>query len=361
MNAGGLKGALLALLDFSDWVDERIWSCVERLEAAQFTQPLEYSVGSIRDQLAHMLGAERVWLARMQGEETPPEWRDYTQFPDQTYTQDAAKQTRMAFRDYVVRLSETAIREYYHWPPYDHGRDDPASSRWLTLLHVVNHGTDHRSQILLQLARHFDAATLAIDLSRYWRQRRSPVHGLISVNIIRCLFAYHRWAMERVWNFAAVLTDEAFRQPLDYSVGSIQQQLVHILNAERYWLRRMGAPAVPSLVDMESYSQPKLKAIADEQEQWKRDWLAGLDDAAMARWHSFHHPDSKARLSWAKWQVLLHVLNHSTEHRAQILAQLSQEFGAETDAQDLIYFWWLGGAEEFSYATGARAPNEYPY
>ena len=68
MNAGGLKGALLALLDFSDWVDERIWSCVERLEATQFTQPLEYSVGSIRDQLAHMLGAERVWLARMQGE-----------------------------------------------------------------------------------------------------------------------------------------------------------------------------------------------------------------------------------------------------------------------------------------------------
>ena len=293
--------------------------------------------------------------------ETPPHWRDYTQFPDQTFTQDAAKQTRMAFREYVDRLSETAIREYYHWPPYDHGRDDPASSRWLTLLHVVNHGTDHRSQILLQLARHFDAATLAIDLSRYWRQRRSPVYGLISVNIIRCLFAYHRWAMERVWNFAAVLTDEAFRQPLDYSVGSVQEQLVHILNAERYWLRRMGAPAVPSLVDMESYSQPKLKAIADEQEQWKRDWLAGLDDAAMARWHSFHHPDSKARLSWAKWQVLLHVLNHSTEHRAQILAQLSQEFGAETDAQDLIYFWWLGGAEEFSYATGARAPNEYPY
>lgn len=354
MNAGGLKGALLALLDFSDWVDRRIWTCVERLDAAQFTQPLEYSVGSIRDQFAHMLGSERVWLGRMRGEDHMAQWVDYTQFPDISATRDATKQAIEALREYVTSQNETTLREYYHWPkPPD--RDDPLYPRWLTLLQLVNHGTDHRSQILLQLARHFDAATLAIDLSRYWRHRRPPVYGLISAHIIRCLFAYHRWAMERVWNSAAVLSDEAFRQPLDYSVGSIQQQLVHILNAERYWLRRMGAPAVPSLVDLASYDLTKLRAIADEQEQWKRDWLAGLDDAAMARWHSFHHPDSSARLSWAKWQVLLHVLNHSTEHRAQILAQLSQEFGAETDAQDLIYFWWLGGAEEFSYATGAHS------
>ena len=354
MSKGGLKEALLSLLDFGDWVDARIWSCVETLEPAQFTQALDYSVGSIRDQLAHMLGAERVWLARMQGKETPPQWRDYSQFPDSTVTRNAAKQTRMALRDYVDRLSETQVREYYHWPPYDHGRDDPASSRWLTLLHVVNHGTDHRSQILLQLARHFDAPTLEIDLSRYWRHRRSPVQGYFGVYIIRCLFAYHQWAMERVWNFVTALTDEAFRQPLDYSVGSIQQQLVHILNAERYWLRRLGAPSLPSLLDMDSYDRTKLRKIASEQEQWKKDWLAGLDDAALARLHSFHHPDSDARLSWAKWQVLLHVLNHSTEHRAQILAQLAQEFGAETDAQDLIYYWWLNGADEYSHSGMGR-------
>ena len=71
MAAKGMKVALTALLDFSDWVDARIWRCVDTLEPEQFTQPLAYSVGSIRDQLAHMLGAERVWLARMQGNETP--------------------------------------------------------------------------------------------------------------------------------------------------------------------------------------------------------------------------------------------------------------------------------------------------
>lgn len=354
MKKGGLKEALLALLDFSDWVDERIWRCVETLEPAQFTQALDYSVGSIRDQLAHMLGAERVWLGRMRGEDHMARWVDYTQFPDIPSTRNAAKQAIEALREYVTSQNETTLREYYRWPKPP-GRDDPLYPRWLTLLQLVNHGTDHRSQILLQLARHFDAPTLEIDLSRYWRYRRSPVHGYFGVYIIRCLFAYHQWAMERVWNFVTVLTDEAFRQPLDYSVGSIQQQLAHILNAERYWLRRMGAPSLPPLLDRDAYDRTKLRKIASDQEQWKMGWLAGLDDAAMARLHSFHHPDSDARLSWAKWQVLLHVLNHSTEHRAQILAQLAQEFGAETDAQDLIYFWRLGGAEEFSYAPGARS------
>ncbi len=344
MVVGGLKTALVALLDFSDWVDARIWRCVDTLEPEQFTQPLAYSVGSIRDQLAHMLGAERVWLARMQGNETPAQWRDYTQFLDFTSTRIAAKQARVALREYVAGLNDTSLREYYRWP-IPPGRDDPLCPRWLTLLHVVNHGTDHRSQILLQLSRHFNAPTLEIDLSRYWRARRSAIQGSVSVYIMRCLFTYHEWAMARVWNFVAALSDKAFRQPLAYSVGSIQQQLVHILNAERYWLRRLGAPSLDFLLELESLNQTKLRSIAEDQEQWKIAWLASLDDAGLARLHSFHHPDDSARVSWAKWQVLLHVLNHSTEHRAQILAQLAQEFGAATDAQDLIYYWWQVGAE----------------
>lgn len=344
MAAAGMKEALVALLDFSDWVDERVWSCVETLELAQFTQPLDYSVGSIRDQLAHMLGAERVWLGRMRGEDHMAQWVDYTQFPDISSTRNAAKQSLEALREYVASQNETTLREYYHWPkPPD--RDDPLYPRWLTLLQLVNHGTDHRSQILLQLDRHFDAPTLEIDLSRYWRYRRSPVHGYINAYIIRCLFAYHRWAMERVWNYVGVLSEEAFRQPLAYSVGSIQQQLVHLLNAERYWLRRLGAPSLEPLLEPEKLERAKLRGIASEQEHWLADWLAGQSDVDLARLYSFHHPDDTARLNFAVWQVLHHVINHATEHRAQILAQLVQEFGVETNAQDLIYYWWWGGAE----------------
>jgi uncharacterized damage-inducible protein DinB len=37
------------------------------------------------------------------------------------------------------------------------------------------------------------------------------------------------------------------------------------------------------------------------------------------------------------WQVLLHVVNHGTDHRAQLLRLLS-DLGVKTTSQDYIFF-----------------------
>jgi uncharacterized damage-inducible protein DinB len=37
------------------------------------------------------------------------------------------------------------------------------------------------------------------------------------------------------------------------------------------------------------------------------------------------------------WQVLLHVVNHGTDHRAQIL-RLLNDLGVKTTAQDYIFY-----------------------
>jgi uncharacterized damage-inducible protein DinB len=37
------------------------------------------------------------------------------------------------------------------------------------------------------------------------------------------------------------------------------------------------------------------------------------------------------------WQVLLHVVNHGTDHRAQILRQL-HDLGLKTTSQDYIFY-----------------------
>ena len=41
-----------------------------------------------------------------------------------------------------------------------------------------------------------------------------------------------------------------------------------------------------------------------------------------------------------RWEILLHMANHGTDHRAQILARL-HELGADTIEQDLILHWWV--------------------
>ena len=40
------------------------------------------------------------------------------------------------------------------------------------------------------------------------------------------------------------------------------------------------------------------------------------------------------------WEVLFHVLNHGTDHRAQVLSMLNQQHGVKTFPQDYVFFIW---------------------
>ena len=54
---------LVALFGFNQAMNERLWTViVEHLTDAQFTQPDDYSRGSIRNQIVHMANAQYDWL-----------------------------------------------------------------------------------------------------------------------------------------------------------------------------------------------------------------------------------------------------------------------------------------------------------
>jgi uncharacterized damage-inducible protein DinB len=39
-----------------------------------------------------------------------------------------------------------------------------------------------------------------------------------------------------------------------------------------------------------------------------------------------------------RWELLIHVVNHATDHRAQILAMLHHHFGVKTIEHDMIFY-----------------------
>ena len=191
------KAALMALLDYSDWAGERVWRCVEALSPAQFTRPRAYSVGSIRDQLTHLYGADAVWLARMQGEKRTKRQRRFIGFSKTADILQAIRAVREQLREYLASLDEIALRGEFSWQLKD-GRAEPPHPRWMVFFHLICHRTDHSSQILLGLSRDFQLPALAIDMSFYWRARRQPVTGAFSAMVLRRLFDYHHWSMARV-------------------------------------------------------------------------------------------------------------------------------------------------------------------
>ncbi len=77
-----------------------------------------------------------------------------------------------------------------------------------------------------------------------------------------------------------------------------------------------------------------IRAHWDSVEQSMRDYLAALQDKLLFDKPIEEPEEDKALIVW---QVLLHVANHGTDHRAQIL-RLLHDLGVKTTSQDYIFY-----------------------
>ena len=57
------------------------------------------------------------------------------------------------------------------------------------------------------------------------------------IDYIRTITDYNYALFDRLWDSIMHLTDEQFVQAIDYSHGSIRNQMVHAANTEARWLR----------------------------------------------------------------------------------------------------------------------------
>ena len=62
-----LSEQMRSLVEYDGWANERIWTCVDGLDDAQFTSAPLTRVRSIAETLAHALGTRVWWLSRWKG------------------------------------------------------------------------------------------------------------------------------------------------------------------------------------------------------------------------------------------------------------------------------------------------------
>lgn len=158
----------------------------------------------------------------------------------------------------------------------------------------------------------------------------------MNADAIRHFYGYH-FAMNRfVWErYIKTLDWETFTQHADYSHGSVREQLLHLIDVDRGWfipLLGLDFPEEwPEAEDYKSYEE--IEAYWDEVKVGMQGYLAGLQDEMLGT--KPYPPGEDENL--ILWQVLLHVVNHGTDHRAQIL-RLLNDLGVETTSQDYIFY-----------------------
>lgn len=161
------RTALLELYGYNRWANRRALDAASRVPPEDFTRDVGGSFASLRDTIAHLYGAEWVWLERCRGTSPPglPIARDFPDAAAIASKWEVVEEERHAFLEELdpARLAEPLT--------YTNFRGE----RWTyplerILLHVVNHSTYHRGQVATIL-RQLGATPLSTDLLQYYDEK----------------------------------------------------------------------------------------------------------------------------------------------------------------------------------------------
>ena len=158
----------------------------------------------------------------------------------------------------------------------------------------------------------------------------------MDANAFRYFYNYHFAENRSLWDrYIAPLPHVQFLQKAAYSHGSVRDQIVHLLDVDDVWFSELQgiAPFDPLPEATGEDDRAAIRAHWDRVEQKARAYLADLKDEMLFT-KPITEPDEDKDL--IVWQVLLHVVNHATDHRAQILRQLN-DLAVETVSQDFIF------------------------
>jgi uncharacterized damage-inducible protein DinB len=162
---------------------------------------------------------------------------------------------------------------------------------------------------------------------------------------IKTIWEYNYWAHHKMLDCVAHLSDEDFRRDVAYSIGSVQQQVVHVMWAENLWYARIQGTPFTELHAKDYPTPAAVRAKWSEVEAEWRAYLGRLTEADLDTTFQYTRSDGETITSLLS-EILGHVVNHGTDHRAQIL-HLCYGYGAPTFEQDMFFYFRARDRGEF--------------
>jgi uncharacterized damage-inducible protein DinB len=157
----------------------------------------------------------------------------------------------------------------------------------------------------------------------------------MNANAFRHFYNYHFAENRKLWDgCVTLLSHEQFIRDAGYSHGSVRDQIVHLMSVDDTWFSGLRGVEIPEPLNPAGFDDREIiRAYWDGIEQNMRNYLAKLRDDMLFE-KPFADGEDKDLILW---QVLLHVGNHGTDHRAQLLRLLS-DLGVKTTSQDYIFY-----------------------
>lgn len=144
------------------------------------------------------------------------------------------------------------------------------------------------------------------------------------LNMLQSMCVYTEWANERLQTVLLGLTDNEADRDLGGSFNTIRRTVWHLSLAESLWTQRLRGIEAPVLPP-----EPGGKPFAEELKAWVeftaglRSFAEHLEDRHLESEIQYRKLDGSACQSRIG-DIILHVCNHSTFHRGQLIHNLRQ-------------------------------------
>jgi len=143
---------------------------------------------------------------------------------------------------------------------------------------------------------------------------------------------YSNWASQRLMEAIRALPPSELERPTGISHHSILGTMTHLHFADWIWFTR-----VAETLDKPAETLAALEGEwPDLQQRWER-FCDGLSEADLARpipYRSIRGYDAVANVE----QVVLHLVNHGTLHRGQVMGMIRQ-LGITPPGTDLMHYY----------------------
>lgn len=165
------RSDIAAIFEYNYWANWRILAASSKVSLEQLVAPTAFPHGSLRGTLVHILDSESGWRILLARGEVTPDLAE-KDFPTLASLEDRWRYEEGHMRQYLTNLTDEGLQEIVRYTnPQGIHRE---RIRWQGLFHVVNHGTQHRSEAAAILTN-FGQSPGDIDFSLFLiENRRRP-------------------------------------------------------------------------------------------------------------------------------------------------------------------------------------------
>jgi uncharacterized damage-inducible protein DinB len=154
---------------------------------------------------------------------------------------------------------------------------------------------------------------------------------------ILILYKYNQWSTAKILDAASKVTAEEFLAPADFPHGGLRSTLVHALFAEWIWRNRWEGTSPSQRLKPEDFpTVDSLRARWAEEQERLMAFVDNLTDEWLNRVITYKNTQGVEH-ERILWQMMAHVINHSTQHKTEAAAMLTSLGHSPGDIDMILY------------------------